>query len=118
MPNNIVDHSDEEIFALAEPLLQNMLDGASELHYAKFSKDFSHGMKSIMPEDLFLEQTIGINKVRGKCITRKTLGVLRKNKTVLVLWSARYDKTNDDMLIQLKLSYEHDALVITGALII
>lgn len=117
MADNIVDNSDEEIIALAEPLLQNMLDGASELNYDKFSRDFSHGMKSVIPEDLFLEQTIGFNQVRGQCVSRKILGVLRKNRTVFILWSARYDKNNDDMLIQLKLAYEHDRLAITGAAI-
>lgn len=117
MPDNIVDHSDEEIIALAEPILENMLDGMAALNYAKFSGDFSHGMKTIVPEDLFLEETIGINQVRGKCVARKTLGVLRKNKTALIVWSAQYDKSDDDMLIQLKLTYERDALVITGALI-
>jgi hypothetical protein len=115
---NIVDQTDEKIATLAEPLLQNMLDGAHELHYAKFSRDFSHGMKMIMPEDLFMEQTIGINQVRGRCTTRKLLGILRKHKTALALWSARYDKTPDDMLIELKLTYEHDKLVITGAAIV
>jgi len=117
MPDNINDNSDEQIIALAEPLLQNLLDGANELNYEKFSRDFSHGMKTVIPHDMFMEKTIGIHHVRGKCISRKALGVLRKNKTALILWSAQYDKTSDDMLIQLKLSYENGQLVITGALI-
>ncbi|MGD8569468.1 MAG: hypothetical protein PVJ39_15390 [Gammaproteobacteria bacterium] len=117
MPDNIVDDSDEEIIALAEPLLQNMLDGGNALKYAKFSRDFSHGMRSTIPEDLFAEQSIAVNRARGQCISRQPLGVLRKNKTALILWSARFDKSNDDMLIQLKIAYDHGKLVITGATI-
>lgn len=117
MPDNIVDHSDEEIIALAEPLLQNMLDGGNALNYAKFSKDFSHGMRSTIPEDLFAEQSIAVKQVRGQCMSRRPLGVLRKNKTALILWSAHFDKSNDDMLIQLKITYDHGELAITGATI-
>ena len=117
MTKNIVDQSDAQIIALAEPVLQNLLDGSHELNYEKFSRDFSHGMKTVMPRDMFMEQSIGIQHVRGKCVARKALGVLRKNQTALVVWSAQYEKTADDMLIQLKLSYDNDRLVIVGALI-
>jgi hypothetical protein len=117
MTQNIVDRSDAEIIELAETLLQGLLDGSDELNYEKFSRDFSHGMKTVMPHDMFMEQSVGIRQVRGKCVSRKPLGVLRKNRTALVVWSAQYEKTSDDMLIQLKLNYEHDRLVISGALI-
>jgi hypothetical protein len=117
MTKNIVDEPDAQIIALAEPLLQNLLDGTDKLSYEKFSHDFSHGMKTVMPLEMFMEQAIGIQHVRGKCVRRKALGVLRKNQTALVVWSARYEKTADDMLIQLKLSYENDRLAIIGALI-
>lgn len=117
MTNNIVEQSDDEIIALAEPLLQNLLDGSFELNYEKFSRDFSHGMMTVMPHEMFMEQSVGIRQVRGKCISRKALGVLRKNKTALLVWSAQYEKTSDDMLIQLKLSYENERLAISGALI-
>ena len=114
MPNNIVDLADTKIVALAEPLLQNLLDGADTLNYEQFSRDFSNGMKIIMPHELFMEQTVAVHQVRGKCISRKALGVLRKNRTALLAWSARFDKSSDDMLIQMKLCYESDRLVISG----
>ena len=117
MTKPIVGKTDEEIITLSEPLLQNLLDGANALDYEKFTRDFSHGMKTVMPHDLFMEQTIGLQHVRGKCVSRNPLGVLRKNKTALIIWSARYEKTDDDMLIQLKLVYENDKLVISSALI-
>ena len=117
MTTTIVEKTDEEIITLIEPLLQNLLDGANALDYEKFTRDFSHGMKTVMPHDLFMEQTIGLQHVRGKCVSRNPLGVLRKNKTALIIWSARYEKTDDDMLIQLKLVYENDKLVISSALI-
>ena len=117
MTQNIVDLTDTEIIELAEPLLQNLLDGSDELNYEKFGRDFSHGMKTVMPHGMFMEQSVGIRQVRGKCVARKALGVLRKNKTALVIWCAQYEKTSDDMLIQLKLNYENDQLVISGALI-
>jgi hypothetical protein len=117
MPENIVDHSDEEIIALAEPLLQNMLDGGYALNYSKFSRDFSHGMRSTIPEDLFAEQSIAVNRARGQCVSRQPLGVLRKNKTALIVWSAHFDKSNDDMLVQLKVTYDDGKLAITGATI-
>ena len=117
MTKTIVENTDEQIIVLAEPLLQNLLDGANELNYEKFTHDFSHGMKTVMPHDFFMEQTIGLQHVRGKCVSRKPLGVLRKNKTALVVWSAQYEKTDDDMLIQLKLVFENDKLVISSALI-
>lgn len=117
MTQSIVEKTDEQIIALAEPLLQNLLDGANALNYNKFTHDFSHSMKTVMPHDLFMEQTIGLQHVRGKCASRKPLGVLRKNKTALVIWSAQYEKTDDDMLIQLKLVFEKDKLTISSALI-
>jgi hypothetical protein len=117
MTKTIVESTDEKIIALAEPLLQNLLDGANALNYEKFTHDFSHSMKTVMPHDLFMEQTIGLQHVRGKCVSRQPLGVLRKNKTALVVWSAQYEKTDDDMLIQLKLVFENDKLVISSALI-
>lgn len=117
MEKPIVEKTDKQIIALAEPLLQNLLDGANAMNYEKFTHDFSHSMRTVMPHELFMEQTIGLQHVRGKCVSRKPLGVLRKNKTALVIWSSQYEKTDDDMLIQLKLVYEKDKLAISSALI-
>ena len=63
MKKSIVEQSDVEIIRIAEPLLQNLLDGADALDYEKFTRDFSHGMKTVMPRDLFMEQTIGLQRI-------------------------------------------------------
>ena len=116
MAKEITEMTDEEITAVAEPILQNMLDTSYALDFERFIRDFSETYKKAVPEDKFREKTIELIESDGQCVARKLLGVLRKGKAALVVWSAKYDKTEDDTLIQLMITKEGERYVVTWGL--
>lgn len=106
MAKEIADMTDKEIIAVAEPILQNMLDTSYALDYERFIRDISETYKKAVPEDKWREKTSKFIESDGQCVARKLLGVLRKGEAALVVWSAKYDRTEDDTLIQLKIARE------------
>ena len=116
MAEEITEKTDAEITAVAEPILQNMLDASYALDHERFIRDFSEHYKTAVPEDKFREKTTKLIESDGQCVSRKLLGVLRKGETALVVWSAKYDKTEDDTLIQLMITREGERYSVTWGL--
>jgi hypothetical protein len=115
MAEEITEQTDEEIIAIAEPIVQNMLESSYALDYERFTRDISEHYKKAVPENKFHEETTKLIGSDGQCVARKLLGVLRKGEAALVVWSAKYDKTEDDTLIQLMITREGERyLVIWG----
>ncbi len=54
--------TDEEILNIANPLMDNLMDGSSERNHQKPTRDFTERLKAIVTEDNFLEQWKG-NKI-------------------------------------------------------
>ena len=112
---NIIDHSDEEILAIAHPWWDELIKHSNRGQYGKFIRNFSY--------DLLL----GLNEVElGKqfkqsVLARKLspewdfLGTIRRGEHVTVLYRQRSTVKEGEWLGRLVLGYEDGDIRIFGA---
>jgi hypothetical protein len=110
----VIGNTDEQVRTIAAPILDNILEGIKTGDYAKYVKDFDQTMKDALPQSMFIISNMQIQHLFGQYLSSHYLGFLNKNHQTLVLWKARYDKTEDDVLFKLSLSKRGDKNWVTG----
>jgi hypothetical protein len=91
--------SDKEILDIANPLMENLMDGSSEHDYEKHSKDFTERLKNIVTKEN-LEKQLRENKL-GEFTKRELISIIRKKNSVFVLWKQWLSKSTDEFLAEI-----------------
>ena len=110
----MIGKTNEEVRAIAEPILDNILEGFKTDDYVKYSRDLDDTLKETISENKFLETDRQIESSIGNYQSREYLGFLTKGQMTMVLWKGRFDRSVDDVLIKLVVSKRKDRYLVTG----
>ncbi len=97
------DLSDEEILAIAEPLMQNIIAGTTEVNYEKHTRDFTEDLKGYVTKEAFEEQVALLQNKLGHFSEKKFVDIFRKKEKVSILWKQTLSKTEDEFMNELTL---------------
>ncbi|MDI6852331.1 MAG: DUF3887 domain-containing protein [Deltaproteobacteria bacterium] len=111
---DIIGTADQQVQAVADPILDDLLAGFNEGDYQKYSKDFDQTLKESLPEARFKQVRGEILQKLGKYQSRKYLGFLNQNKFTVVLWKGKFSNSTSDVLIKLVTSKRPDKVVVVG----
>jgi hypothetical protein len=110
----VIGQTDQEVQAIANPILDAVLTGFNDGNYSLYSKYFDATLKDAIPEQKFRQVRREIQKKLGKYQSRTYLGFLQKGNFTMVLWKGRFSASNDDVLIKLVLSKRGKKTEVTG----
>jgi len=110
----VIGETNEEVRAIVEPILENILEGFETNDYSKYSRDLDDTLRETIPEKKFLEVDRQIQSSIGNYQSREYLGFLTKGQMTMVLWKGRFDGSVDDVLIKLVVSERGEKYLVTG----
>ena len=111
---DFIGKNNQEVRAIADPILSNLLAGFNEGNYAKYSRDFSPTLLEAISPKKFKRVRAKILKEIGKYQSRQYLGFYQVNRTTVVLWKGRFASTGNDVLIKLVVSKRKDKNLVVG----
>jgi hypothetical protein len=112
---NIVEKSDAEILAMAEPLWRDLVRNSNEGKYGEFAKNFSSSLARAMDQVVAGHQFANSELARNLSGDFDALGVIRRGEHVTVLYRQRSTRKPGEWLGRLVLGYEDGAVRIFGA---
>ncbi|HZP76050.1 MAG TPA: hypothetical protein VFB45_07925 [Pseudolabrys sp.] len=112
---NILEKTDEEIRAIAEPLWRDLLKHSNEGQYGEFVKNFSAAMALAMDQVTVGHQFANSELARNLSEHFDYLGIIRRGEHVTVLYRQRSTKRLGEWLGRLVLGFEHGEVKIFGA---
>lgn len=112
---NIIEKTDEEILALAEPLWRDLLKHSNEGQYGQFVENFSISLTQVMNEVEVGHQFANSELARNLSENVDYLGIIRRGEHVTVLYRQRSTKKEGEWLGRLVLGYENEEVRIFGA---
>jgi hypothetical protein len=112
---NIVDRTDEEIRAMADPLWRELLKASNEGKYGEFVRNFSNSLALAMNQVAAGHQFANSELARSLSEDVDFLGVIRRGEHVTVLYRQRSTKKPGEWLGRLVLGYEDGQVRIFGA---
>ena len=112
---NIIDKTDEEIRAFADPLWRDLLKHSNEGKYGDFVRNFSTSLALAMNQVVAGHQFANSELARSLSEHVDLLGIIRRGEHVTVLYRQRSTKKPGEWLGRLVLGYEDDKVKIFGA---
>jgi len=112
---NIIEKTDQEIFAIADPLWRDLLKSSNEGKYGEFAKNFSSSLALAMDQVAANHQFANSELARNLSAEVDSLGIIRRGEHVTVLYRQRSTKKPGEWLGRLVLGYENDKIRIFGA---
>src|SRR5690606_13700071 len=112
---NIVDKTDEEIRAIADPLWLDLVTNSNEGKYGELVKNFSSSMARAMNQVTVGHQFANSELASNLSTDSDYLGIIRRGEHVTVLYRQRSTKKEGEWLGRLVLGYEDGKIKIFGA---
>jgi len=112
---NIVERTDEEIRAVADPLWRDLVKYSNEGKYGEFAKHFSSSLALAMDQVVAGHQFANSELARSLSEEIDPLGIIRRGEHVTVLYRQRSIKKPGEWLGRLVLGYENGKVRIFGA---
>ncbi len=112
---NIIEKTDEEILAIANPLWCDLVKYSNEGQYGEFVKNFSNSLASAMNQVEVGHQFVKSELARNLSEDADNLGIIRRGEHVTVLYRQRSTKKEGEWLGRLVLGYENGEVRIFGA---
>jgi len=112
---NIVEQTDEEIRAIADPLWRELVKYSNEGKYGDFARNFSNSLALAMNQVVVGHQFANSELARSLSEDFDFLGIIRRGEHVTVLYRQRSTKKPGEWLGRLVLGYENGDVRIFGA---
>lgn len=112
---NIIEKSDEEILALANPMWADLVKYSNEQNYGAFTRNFATTMLLGANEIEMGKQFARSELTKNLSEDYEYLGMIRRGEYVTVLYKQRHTKKEGEWLGRLVLGYEKDKVKIFGA---
>jgi hypothetical protein len=112
---NIIEKTDEEIKAIADPLWRDLVKNSNEGKYGEFVKNFSSAFALAMSQVQVGHQFANSELARNLSEDADYLGIIRRGEHVTVLYRQRSTKKQGEWLGRLVLGYENGKVRIFGA---
>jgi hypothetical protein len=112
---NIVEKTDEEILAIANPLWRDLVKNSNEGKYGEFARNFSNSLALAMNQMVTGHQFANSELARSLSEDVDFLGIIRRGEHVTVLYRQRSTKKAGEWLGRLVLGYEDGKVRIFGA---
>lgn len=112
---NIIDKTDDEIRAVADPLWRDLVRNSNEGKYGEFAKNFSSSLALAMNQVVAGHQFANSELARSLSEDIDPLGIIRRGEHVTVLYRQRSTKKQGEWLGRLVLGHEGGEVRIFGA---
>ena len=112
---NIVEKTDEEILAIADPLWRDLVRYSNEGKYGEFARNFSDSLALAMNQMVAGHQFANSELARSLSEDVDFLGIIRRGEHVTVLYRQRSTRKRGEWLGRLVLGYENGNVRIFGA---
>ena len=112
---NIVEKTDDEILAIANPLWRDLVKYSNEGKYGEFARNFSNSLALAMDQVVAGHQFANSELARSLSEDFDFLGIIRRGEHVTVLYRQRSTKKPGEWLGRLVLGYENGDVRIFGA---
>ncbi len=112
---NIVEKTDEEIRASADPFWRDLVKHSNAGEYGEFVKNFANSLALAMNQVVVGHQFANSELARNLSEDFDYIGIIRRGEHVTVLYRQRSTKKEGEWLGRLVLGYENGEVKIFGA---
>ena len=112
---NWLEMSDDEIMAIATPIMDNLMQASTDVDHERHIRDFSDNMKAIVTRENLEKQCREYQQELGFFARREMVGIFRKKSDVRIFWRQWYTKSDDEFIAFVHLVYRQGKMEVVNA---
>ena len=114
----LAGRSDAEILEIVDPIMDNLMEGSTEIDHAKHTRDFTDRLKEIVTPGRLEEMCTDYQARIGYFTDRELIAVFRRASSVAVVWRQSSSKTDDEFIAQVVIVERNGQYFVDHALIV
>jgi len=95
---NWLQMTNEEVLAIADPIMDSLMQASTDIDHEKHVRDFSEKLKEIVTKENLEQQCKKYQKELGYFSEREFVGIFRKESDVRVFWRQWYTKSGNEFV--------------------
>lgn len=99
----LAKQSDADILAVANPIMDNLMEASTAIDYERHVRDFTERAKSMLSETQLKAICKDYQQRKGFFAEREFVAVFRRPDSVAVVWRQRFTKAPGDYVAELVL---------------
>ena len=109
--------TDAEILSLVEPIMDNLMEGSTEIDHPKHVRDFSERIKEHISPESLEKMCHKYQSEWGFFQERKVVAVFRRRGSIAVVWKQRCSKVSDEFVAEAVFKEEGGKVVVDHAFV-
>lgn len=95
--------TDDEIMAIANPIMDNLMQASTDIDHARHVQDFSERLKAIVTPEHLQKVCERYQREWGYLDRREPVGIFRRAESVAVVWKQWCTGTDDEFVAEMVL---------------
>ncbi len=113
----LADKSDDEILAVANPIMDNLMDGSTEINHEKHTRDFTDRLKGIVTKDHLEKVCKRYQSEWGYFSKREAVAVFRRSSSIAIVWKQWCTKRDGEFVAEMVLVEKDSKYLVDHAMV-
>ncbi|PTP44739.1 hypothetical protein [Vibrio splendidus] len=100
------DISDNELWVIANPIMDNLMDGSTKVDHAQHCRDFTQRMKDIVTQEYLEKVCHHYQHSNGFFAERKQVALFRRSDSIAFVWKQAYTIAKGEFVAEMVLVEE------------
>ena len=99
----LANKSDAEILAIANPIMDNLMDASTDIDHERHVRDFTDRLKAIVSKAHLEKVCRQYQSEKGFFGAREAVAVFRRPHSIAIIWNQRFTKTAGEFVAEMVL---------------
>ena len=100
---NWLEMTESEILAIANPIMDNLMQASTDIDHKRHVKDFTDQLKAIVTKANLEAQCKEYQATLGYFVERKFVGVFKKETDAAIFWRQKYTNSSGEHIAFLRI---------------
>ena len=114
---NFENMSEKEILDIANPIMDNLMEGSTEIDHGKHVKDFNKRMLKIVTRDHLSEICVKYQAEKGFFAERIPIAVFKRPGSAAIVWKQSFTKVSGEYVAEMVLVHENGKFLVDHAMV-
>lgn len=103
MTPNFETMSEQQLWNIANPIVDNLMDASTQLDHARHVRDFTGRLKAIVTPEYFARICQQYQTEKGYFTTRTPIAILRRPNSAALVWKQSFTKAPGEFVAEMVL---------------
>lgn len=114
---NLAHQSDDDILAVANPLMDNLMAASTQVDYERHTRDFSDRLKAQLPKARLLDICQAYQSSQGFFAERTFVALFRRPDSIAIIWKQRFTRQAGEFVAEMVLIEQGDRYLVDHVMV-